>query len=50
MAGHPVKILYYVVYPAGFVLNTLILKPVWWLGEHEPFRTVFGKDVGGSVL
>ena len=48
-AGHPVKIIYYVLYPVGFVLNTLILKPVWWLGEHEPFRTVFGTEMQSSL-
>ena len=43
-AGHPVKIAYYVVYPVGFLIENLILKPVWWLGQREPFRTVFGVD------
>ena len=44
-AGHPIKILYYAVYPAGFLLNALVLKPVWWLGQRQPFRTFFGVDV-----
>jgi hypothetical protein len=43
-AGHPIKVVYYVVYPVGLLLDTLILKPAWWLGQHEPFRTVFGVD------
>ena len=44
-AGHPVKIVYYIVYPVGFIIDALIMKPVYWLGRHEPFRTVFGTDV-----
>ena len=43
-AGHPVKIVYYVLYPIGFVLDVLILRPAYWLGQHEPFRTVFGVE------
>ena len=43
-AGHPAKIAYYVLYPIGFVLDVLILRPAYWLGQHEPFRTVFGVD------
>ena len=43
-AGHPVKILYFAVYPVGFLLDSLILKPIWWLGQRQPFRTVFGVD------
>ncbi|MFP6579407.1 MAG: hypothetical protein VCC02_06330 [Myxococcota bacterium] len=41
-AGHPFKIVYYALYPIGFVLDVLILRPAHWLGQHEPFRTVFG--------
>ena len=44
-AGHPVKIVYYIVYPVGFLIDALIMKPAYWLGRHEPFRTVFGTDV-----
>lgn len=44
-AGHPLKILYYITYPIGFLVNTLILKPAYWLGKQEPFKTVFGTEV-----
>jgi hypothetical protein len=44
-AGHPVKIVYYIVYPVGFIIDALIMKPAYWLGRHEPFRSVFGTDV-----
>ena len=47
-SGHPVKIAYYVLYPIGFVFDVLILRPAYWLGQHEPFRTVFGVDAARS--
>jgi hypothetical protein len=43
-AGHPVKIAYHLLYPVGFALNALILRPAWWLGQRQPFRTIFGVD------
>ena len=43
-AGHPAKIAYYVLYPIGFIIDVLILRPAYWLGQHEPFSTVFGVD------
>jgi hypothetical protein len=49
-AGHPVKIVYYALYPVGFVLNALILRPAWWLGQRQPFRSVFGVDAIDSNL
>ena len=47
-AGHPLKIVYYVTYPIGLLIHTLILKPAYWLGKHEPFRTIFGTDVADN--
>ena len=43
-AGSPLRILGYVVYPVGVVLDYLILRPAYWVGSHEPFRTIFGRD------
>jgi hypothetical protein len=42
-AGHPLRILGYVVYPVGVVFDYLILRPAYWVGSHEPFRTIFGR-------
>jgi len=41
-AGHPLRIAAYVVHPVGVILDTLIFHPAWWLGQHEPLRTLFG--------
>ena len=42
-AGFPLRVIAYVVNPVGVVLDYLILRPAYWLGSHEPFRTVFGR-------
>ena len=44
-AGHPLRIVAYVVHPLGVMLDYLILRPVHWVGEHEPFATLFGHRV-----
>ncbi len=41
-AGHPLRIVAYVLHPVGVVLDTLIFKPAHWLVHHEPFTTLFG--------
>lgn len=42
-AGHPVRIAAYVLHPVGVILDTLIFRPAYWLGSHEPLRTFFGR-------
>lgn len=41
-AGHPLRIAAYAAHPFGVILDTLIFHPAWWLGKHEPLRTLFG--------
>lgn len=41
-AGHPLRIAAYALHPFGVILDTLIFHPAWWLGQHEPLRTLFG--------
>ncbi|NRA02261.1 MAG: hypothetical protein HRU00_06610 [Myxococcales bacterium] len=43
-AGHPVRIAAYVLHPVGWLLDRLIFFPAWWLGQKEPFRTIFGAE------
>jgi hypothetical protein len=43
-AGHPLRILAYVVHPVGVALDYLIMRPVHWVGSYEPFRTLFGHE------
>jgi len=44
-AGHPLRVLAYALHPIGVMADTLIFHPAWWLGTHEPLRTLFGVDV-----
>jgi hypothetical protein len=41
-SGHPLRILAYVVHPVGVILDYVIFRPAHWLGNHEPFQTLFG--------
>ena len=43
-AGNPLRIVSYVIYPVGVVFDYLLLRPMYWVGSHEPFRTLFGRD------
>lgn len=43
-AGHPVRIAAYVLHPVGVVYDYLLLRPAWWVGSYQPFRTLFGRD------
>lgn len=43
-AGHPVRIVAYVVHPVGWLLDRLIFFPAWWIGGHEPLRSIFGHE------
>jgi hypothetical protein len=41
-AGHPLRIVAYVAHPAGVLVDYLILRPAYYIGRIEPFRTIFG--------
>ncbi len=41
-AGHPLRIVAYVVHPIGVILDYVLLRPFHWIGSHEPFKTLFG--------
>jgi hypothetical protein len=42
-AGHPLRIVGYVLHPVGVTIDYLLLRPAFWIGSHEPFRTLFGR-------
>ncbi|HXX47994.1 MAG TPA: hypothetical protein VEN47_07190 [Myxococcota bacterium] len=44
-SGHPLRIIAYMLHPVGVIADTLVFHPAWWLGTHEPLRTLFGVDV-----
>jgi len=41
-AGHPLRVLAYVVHPLGVLLDYAIFRPAHWVGSHEPLKTIFG--------
>jgi hypothetical protein len=41
-AGHPLRVAAYALHPLGVILDTLICRPAYWLGSHEPFKTLVG--------
>ena len=43
-AGNPVRIAAYIMSPVGVLIDYAILRPAWWIGSHEPFRTIFGRN------
>lgn len=43
-AGHPLRIIAYVLHPVGVALDYLIMRPAHWVGSHEPFATLFGHE------
>ena len=43
-AGHPLRIVAYVLHPVGVAIDYLILRPAHWLASQEPMKTVFGHD------
>ena len=44
-AGHPLRVIAYALHPIGVVADTLLFHPAWWLGTHEPLRTLFGVEI-----
>ena len=43
-AGHPLRIVAYVLHPVGVAIDYLLLRPAHWLGSHEPLKTIFGHE------
>ena len=44
-AGHPLRVVAYVLHPIGFALDYLLFRPAQWVGSLPGVRTVFGHDV-----
>lgn len=44
-AGHPLRVVAYVMHPFGVALDWLLFRPAHWVGSLPVLRTVFGHDV-----
>ena len=42
-AGHPLRIIAYALHPVGVILDYAIFRPAYWIGSHEPIRTLVGQ-------
>jgi hypothetical protein len=47
MAGHPLRVIGYIVYPVGVLVDTLIFRPAHWIVSHEPIQSFFGHENEG---
>ena len=43
-AGHPLRVVAYVLHPVGVVLDLLLVRPAHWLFSHEPLATLVGHE------
>ena len=46
-AGHPLRVIGYIVYPVGVLVDTLIFRPAHWIVSHEPLQSFFGHEGEG---
>jgi hypothetical protein len=44
-AGHPLRIVAYLVHPFGVALDYLIFRPAHWAGSQPAMALIFGHDV-----
>jgi hypothetical protein len=44
-AGHPVRIVAYVVHPVGVILDLLIFRPAHWVGSLPGLDKFFGHEL-----
>ena len=43
-AGHPLRLIAYVLHPVGVVIDYVLLRPAHWLVTREPMKTFFGHE------
>ena len=42
-AGHPLRIIAYAAHPVGVIIEYTLFRPAYWIGNKEPFKTIFGQ-------
>jgi len=43
-AGHPLRVIAYVLHPVGMVIDYVLMRPAHWLVSYEPLKTLFGHE------
>lgn len=41
-SGHPLRIIGYVLHPVGYLLDTVIARPLHWVVTRESLEPIFG--------
>ncbi len=50
-AGHPLRIIAYLTFPVGVILDYCVMRPVYWVGKYEPLATLFGFEaINGNSM
>lgn len=44
-AGHPLRVVAYVLHPIGVTLDYLLFRPAHWVGSLPGVRTFFGHEI-----
>ena len=44
-AGHPLRVVAYMLHPIGVALDWLIFRPAHWAGSQPAFAFIFGHEV-----
>lgn len=43
-AGHPLRLAAYVLHPIGVAVDYCLMRPAYWMVQHEPLTTIFGAE------
>ena len=43
-AGHPIRVMAYILHPVGVILDHLIFRPAWKLSQNEEIRYLVGAE------
>jgi hypothetical protein len=41
-AGHPLRLIAYILHPVGVIIDYVLMRPGHWLVSTEPMKTLFG--------
>jgi len=43
-AGHPLRLAAYLLHPIGVAVDYCLMRPAYWMVQHEPLATIFGVE------
>ena len=48
-SAHPLEVIATILYPVGWLVDTLVVRPLHWLAHQEPLSTVTGHETEDSA-